>query len=209
MPVRFVINSLKKLTKKSQTIFDTLALDLLSNPDMKSVAVTSNFQKEGKSYVALQLASSMSKLGMKVVYLDMNLCTASLKKQYGIRFDGAYSGIDDLLSGKVSLGSIICSTNLPNVSMILTSQRAETRSAVIDRSKVRSTIDALATVFDYIIIDTASISDGADALRVASACDGTILVVQEGQTSTDELDVAVRRIKKSGGSIVASVLNQH
>lgn len=209
MPVRFEINSLKKLTKKSQAIFDALALDLLSNPDTKSVAVTSNFQKEGKSYVALQLARSMSKLGVKVVYLDMNLCDASLKKQYGIRSDGSYSGIDDLLSGKVTLGSIIGSTNMPNVSMILSSQRAEPRSSGIDRSRLRSTIDALATVFDYIIIDTASISDGADAFRVVSACDGAVFVVREGQTSTDELDVAVRRIKKSGGSIVASVLNQH
>lgn len=209
MPVRFEISSLKKLTKKSQTIFDTLSLDLLSNPDAKSVAITSNFQKEGKSYVALQLASSMSKLGMKIVYLDLNLSTSSLKKQYGIKSDGVYSGIDEFLSGKVALGSIIGSTNLPNVSMILTSQRIEARFPAIDRNKIRSTIDALATVFDYIIIDTASISDSVDALSVASSCDGTLLVVQEGRTTIDELDIAVRRIKKSGGSIFASVLNQH
>ena len=209
MPVRFEISSLKKLTKKSQTTFDTLSLELLSNPDAKSVAITSNFQKEGKSYVALQLASSMSKLGMKIVYLDLNLSTASLKKQYGIKPDGVYSGIDEFLSGKVALGSIIGSTNLPNVSMILTSQRITARFPAIDRNKVRSTIDALATVFDYIIIDTASISDSADALIVASSCDSTLLVVQEGRTSIDELDIAVRRIKKSGGSIFTSVLNQH
>lgn len=209
MPVRFEISSLKKLTKKSQTIFDTLSLDLLSNPDAKSVAITSNFQKEGKSYVALQLASSMSKLGMKIVYLDLNLSTSSLKKQYGIKSDGVYSGIDEFLSGKVALGSIIGSTNLPNVSMILTSQRIEARFPAIDRNKIRSTIDALATVFDYIIIDAASISDSVDALNIASSCDGTVLVVQEGRTTIDELDIAVRRIKKSGGSIFASVLNQH
>ena len=209
MPVRFEISSLKKLTKKSQTAFDTLSLDLLSNPDAKSVAITSNFQKEGKSYVALQLASSMSKLGMKIVYLDLNLSTSSLKKQYGIKSDGVYSGIDEFLSGKVALGSIIGSTNLPNISMILTSQRNEARFPAIDRNKIRSTIDALATVFDYIIIDTASISDSVDALNIASSCDGTVLVVQEGRTTIDELDIAVRRIKKSGGSIFASVLNQH
>lgn len=209
MPVHFEINSLKKLTKKSQTIFDSLTLDLLANPDVKSIAVTSNYQKEGKSYVALQLASSMSKLGMSVAYLDLNLCTASLKKQYDIVPDGDYSGIDEFLNGNGSLGNIIGTTNLTDVSMILTSHRIEACFSAIDPSKLRSTINALETVFDFIIIDTSSVSDGTDALKVASSCDGTIFVVQEGRTSIDELDVAVRRIKKSGGNILVSVLNQH
>lgn len=61
--------------------------------------------------------------------------------------------------------------------------------------------------YDYIIIDTPPINTVADAQIVSTYVDGVVLVVKSGDTTEDELNEAIDAVRRAGGNLCGTVLN--
>jgi tyrosine-protein kinase Etk/Wzc len=142
----------------------------------KKILVTSSISGEGKSFVAANLASSLSLTGKRVVLVDMDLHNPGLGTFFGIK---ETAGVSDYLVGKKQLKHIIY--RIPgndNLFYISSGTLQEDSSELLENGKVQTLISQLDTDFDVVIIDTAPVVLITDAYLLSSLCDATLFVVR-------------------------------
>ena len=67
---------------------------------------------------------------------------------------------------------------------------------------------SLSGSFDFIIVDTPSAGRTIDAVNIANACDGIILVVKYRSTKKKDIREVVCQLEKSGTPILGCVINK-
>ena len=70
------------------------------------------------------------------------------------------------------------------------------------------TLDELRAEYDVIIVDAPPVLPVADALAIAPACDGAILVVRYGKTRRDQLSQTTAALRKAEVDVLGTVLNR-
>ena len=146
------------------------------NADHKKVLITSSISGEGKSFIAANLASSISLTGKKVVLVDMDLHNPGLGKVFGIKDQ---PGIGDFLVGKKRLDQLIY--KIPgndNLFYISAGTLQQDPSEILENGKVQTLIAQLESDFDMVIIDTAPVVLITDAYLLSSLCDTTLYVIR-------------------------------
>jgi len=72
-------------------------------------------------------------------------------------------------------------------------------------TQAKGLLEGLSPVFDWIIVDAPPVLPVSDANLLAAMCDGTILVVRAGTTSSDLARTACQELRES--SLLGVVLN--
>jgi protein-tyrosine kinase len=184
--------------------YRTLAVRLLNmasqqNKKTKTLLITSAKPGEGKTTVATNLAWVMAKAGERRVLLidahvqNSSVCTLlNLKPQCGWLdvADGNSKFVDAAIrldpNGLYVMSPRKLENGLTNTSTadVLTSSRAE------------KLFKELEPYFDFILIDAPTILDSADAQRIASIVDGTVMVTRAGRTNHTDVNDALKLIPK-------------
>ena len=68
-------------------------------------------------------------------------------------------------------------------------------------------LDRVAPGYDLVVVDTAPLNVLSDAMPVAAAVDGVLLVVRGGRTDRAALEHAMDRLKRVGATMIGIVLN--
>ena len=167
-----------------------------------SFAVTSAKPSEGKSLTAANIAISYAMLGKKVLLIDADMRKPTQRRLWRVEKP---TGLCDFLAkiSKLELDKvkdlplwIVCTGTIPpNPSELLSSER------------MKHFVEESAKVYDYIIIDTPPINTVADAQIVSTYVDGVVLVVKSGDTTEDELNEAIDAVRRAGGNLCGTVLN--
>ncbi|MBD0332073.1 MAG: polysaccharide biosynthesis tyrosine autokinase, partial [Chitinophagaceae bacterium] len=146
----------------------------------KKVLVTSSIPGEGKSFVALNLAISLSLIGKKVVLIDADLNNPSLRNVFEF---GYGPGVADYLTGEKEAEDIIKRVKEnENLFFVPPGTIPESPSELLSNGKIKDLIDYLEMVFDYIVIDTAPVVPVTDAYMITNYCDATLYVVRHKYT---------------------------
>jgi succinoglycan biosynthesis transport protein ExoP len=151
----------------------------------KAFTITSGLPGEGKTTVALGLALSLARMNQRVLLIDADLRRSGLQTQMGI--DSA-SGLSTFLTGlptatrphRLDLGyaylDVLPAGPTPDDPIpLLSSPRF---SKLIAKSR---------EIYDVILIDTPPVLGMADAVKVGSVCDGTIVVTRLDRITQTEL----------------------
>ena len=150
------------------------------NTKHKRILVTSSITGEGKSFIASNLALTLSLSKKKVVLLDFDLNNPTLNQKLKIENQ---KGIAEYLEGEVELSDIIVPTDVnDNFFMIPTGTLPDNPTELIMNGKVEELLNQLDEMFDYIIIDTAPVMPVTDAYILAPYCNATLYVVRHGYT---------------------------
>ena len=159
--------------------FRKVRVSLLSlgiNAGHKKILITSSISGEGKSFVAANLATSLSLTGKKVVLVDMDLHNPGLGKIFGIK---EQPGVSDYLIGKEGLEKIIHNiSGNGDLYYISSGILQQDSSEILENGKVQELIAQLDADFDVVIIDTAPVILITDAFLLSSLCDATLYVVR-------------------------------
>ena len=160
--------------------FRKVRVSLLSlgiNTINKKILVTSSISGEGKSFIAANLATSISLTGKKVVLVEMDLHNPGLGKYFSIT--GKQAGVCDYLIGEKDTSEII--HNIPgnqNLFYISSGNLQQDSSELLENGKVQELISKLDAEFDIVIIDTAPVVLITDAYLLSSLCDATLYVIR-------------------------------
>ncbi|MCD8325419.1 MAG: CpsD/CapB family tyrosine-protein kinase, partial [Lachnospiraceae bacterium] len=175
---------------------------------IKSIMVTSSVPNEGKSFITINLWKMMARSGQRTLLIDADLRNSEMRSTYGITCDEKVKGIAYYLAGQAPLEQAIYSTNIPNGYMIPMASSVANPSILLESGRFVQMIEECSKEFDYILIDTPPIGSVADALNIATHCDGTVLVVHGGETPRKLVANSIQLLKRTGVPLLGLVLNR-
>ena len=73
---------------------------------------------------------------------------------------------------------------------------------------LRASLDAIASGYDWIVIDGPPVLESPDAATLGAVADGVVIVVQAGRTKRPVLARAVDLVNRAGGRVLGIVLNR-
>lgn len=177
-------------------------------PDKKCpvLLVTSCIDNEGKTYIASNLAVSLSLLGKNVAIVGLDVRKPCLAAQFGLAdrgrltsyLDSDSCGIDDL---------IVQSTTYKGLSIIPAGDVPINPSELLQNERLDQLFTALRKQFDFIIVDSAPVAMVSDTFIINRVCDFTLFVSRIGYT-TDEMIAYINDLHTNERlNNVVSVLN--
>ncbi|MCU1322098.1 MAG: hypothetical protein JWM43_1747 [Acidobacteriaceae bacterium] len=182
---------------------------------LKSILISSGLPQEGKSFVATNLAISLARhKNSKVLLIDGDMRRYTLHQLLGCQ---PHPGLADYLSGKAEMVEVmqraeepraadrVRSAILPNLTFIAGGNGGDKAADLSGNPRFGELIRAASPYFDWIIIDSSPVLPVSDAVNLARACDGVLLVARGGVTKFQVAQKAQIQLKAS--NILGFVLN--
>lgn len=149
-------------------------------PAHKKILVTSSISGEGKSFIAANLAVSISLTGKKVVLVDLDLNRPTISKILNVNYE---EGVTEFLTGERTPEEIINKIGTQeNLYFIAAGNLPENPTELLAGGKIHSLLDYLEHHFDMVVIDTSPSELVTDAYILSSLCDATLYVVRHNYT---------------------------
>lgn len=175
--------------------------------DKKVIAVTSCSPGEGKSSVSIQLAVALAESGKRTLLVDADLRKSVLLGRVNTNKQ-KIQGLTHILTGQASLKEIICSTDVKNCHVIFAGPLPPNPAELLGGKNFEKVLNALRSVYDYIIVDTPPLGSVIDTAAAAEYCDGVIMVIKQGVISYRFAQEVKEQLEKTGCPILGVVLNQ-
>lgn len=171
----------------------------------KTISIVSANSGEGASYVSANLAIVFSQLGKKTLLIDGNLRQPRLQKMFALQQN---FGLSDILIDRTPRSELLnIMPDIPNLTVLGAGTLPPNPQELLSRELFLQLVKYATTVFDVIIIDTPSITEGADAQIISSVTKGAILVSRIHQTSINEMRSLNVQIQGAGASVIGAVVN--
>ncbi|MCD8336804.1 MAG: CpsD/CapB family tyrosine-protein kinase [Lachnospiraceae bacterium] len=178
----------------------------LSGLNLKTIAITSTYANEGKSSISFWMAKSLASLKKKTLYLDCDIRNSITLSRYNIQRN--IVGLSEFLCGRAALLDIVNRTDDKYFDMIFTGALAPDPSELLSSQLFVKMMEYLRSNYDYVIVDVPPLLPVIDGLLVAKQCDGTILVVECGETDRNDVIKAKRQLEYADIHILGAVLNK-
>ena len=170
---------------------------------LKKVLVTSALPKEGKSFVAANLAQVMVRQqGRRALLIDGDLRGARLHSALGTE---SSPGLSDYLLGEADEFAVIQRGPMDNLFFIPCGKSVRNPAEVVANGRLKTLFSRVEPLFDWIILDSPPAVPISDAGLLANYCDGVLMVVRSNATPFDMARKA--RQEFSGKQLVGVVLN--
>lgn len=173
---------------------------------MKTILVTSATKNEGKSSVVSNLAYSFATQGKKVLIIDGDLRTPAIHKIFEI--DNKF-GITDVLIGYKKFEDCVDKEKIENLHILTSGNVPPNPDEMLDSNKMKYFINKIKFKYDYIFIDSPSISKVRDAGIIGRLVDGTILVTASKEVDINLLQKEKNKLNGEGVNIIGVLLNKH
>jgi non-specific protein-tyrosine kinase len=168
------------------------------------IAVTSAIPGEGKTAVAINLASTLAEAGFSVCLVDADLRRPAVAKLLGLLNP---IGLTSVLIHQIDLDEALQSTG-SSLKVLASGPIPPNPSEVLASSYVRDVIRSLLDRVDYVVVDTAPLLPVADGSEVAALADGTLLVARYRETTDTHIRQAVHTLDRVDATLLGVVLNR-
>lgn len=152
---------------------------LASDKASKVICITSEIAGEGKSFVAINLSSTLGLIDKKVILIAADLRRSKLHKTFGAKND---VGLSSYLSRQCEMEAIILRTPQQNLDVIVSGPVPPNPSELLHSARMTELIENLKKIYDVIMIDTAPIGLVSDAIPLIRACDVNLFVIRAGKS---------------------------
>jgi len=157
-----------------------------------SVVVTSPSPAEGKSFSSVNLALSEAHLaGNNTLLADFDFRRPIIHNLFQI---DRSPGLTDYLLGKAELKDIIKKVAGLNLWIMPAGEAVLNPLELLNLREVKELLDALPTLFNWVVLDSPPLLFAADANLLSTMCHGTVLVVRIGATTIDSVTRAMQSL---------------
>jgi len=175
----------------------------------KVILVTSSQPQDGKSFVSLNLSSSIASVGYKTILIDCDLRRPTLHIK--LKEDNV-KGLTNFMIKKASAEEIIKNTSITNLDFIPAGPLVPNPSELMESGVLDNLMSYLRTKYDYIVIDTTPVGIVADAILLMKYASKVLMVIRNNYTRKDIFANVITNLKTnklSNYDIVYNDLNLH
>lgn len=171
----------------------------------KTVFITSTLPKEGKTFVAVNLAGTFALSGKKTLLIGMDIRNPKLSDYLKLPSKGLTSY---LASNDVDLDSIIVKQEGYKEFYVMPPGIIPPNPAeLLMSTKIAEMFEYLKAKFDYIIVDTAPVSLVTDTLLIAQNADAFVYVIRENYLDKRMLHIPQKLYKEKKLPNMSVLLN--
>jgi capsular exopolysaccharide synthesis family protein len=156
----------------------------------RMVLVTSAIASEGKSTVAYNLAIIAARSGKRTLIIEADLRSPSQGRSIGVQLD-ADQQIEPLRY------CIQLVPNIQNLYLIPSPGIQRQAASILESNEFRRVLDDVRGRFDFIVLDSPSLSQCNDALTLEPQTDGMIIVTRPAVTQQSLVTEAIDQLNES------------
>lgn len=169
------------------------------------ILVTSPSGGNGKTTIASNLAISIALSGRRVLLVDSNFRRASLPRIFpGMRDEG----LSNVLIGQCHLDDVVVPTSVPGLDVLSAGPVPPNPAELLGSGYLRDMIVDARARYDQVIFDGPPVLLVSDAMVLAGAVDGVLLVCQYRSTSRGSLQRTQLQLEAINARIFGAVLNK-
>jgi succinoglycan biosynthesis transport protein ExoP len=183
--------------------------------NVKTLLITSSMPSEGKSTVALALASAAVQSKHSALVIEADMRRPTLAAHQGI---GPTVGLTDVLSGRlapqdaiVQIGLWMNNADHPHdgdtVSLLAAGPHVPNPGDLVDSPEMAQVISWARERYDLVIIDSPPLLSVSDTMALIPSVDGTLLVARLHQSTRDALRAVRQQLDNIGHTALAVVVN--
>jgi capsular exopolysaccharide synthesis family protein len=159
---------------------------------LKSILVTSPLPQDGKSTIALNLATALAERGENpVLLLEADLYQPVLATRLGIP---ARPGLAECFTSGLDPVSALRRVEPLGLYLLLGGKSLGNPGDFLHGDTFANVMKALTPHFKWIVIDSPPVAPLADTLALARHADASLLVVRAGQTPIEAVDAAIEAL---------------
>lgn len=183
----------------------TLRFMIPSTQKNPVILVTSSINGEGKSYVATNLAVSLSLLNKKVALVGLDVRKPMLAEYMGLANEGCLTSY--LTDESYSMSDLIVPTEFPNLTVLPAGIVPPNPSELLQSDRLDTLFAELRQSFDYIIVDSAPVALVSDTFLLNRLVDMTLYVCRANYTPQNSVDFINQINEQKRLSNIITVLN--
>jgi len=145
----------------------------------KIICITSEVAGEGKSFVAVNLSSTLSLIDKRVILIAADLRRSKLHKTFDVPND---LGLSNYLANQCSAEDVIMQSSQKNLDFIISGPVPPNPSELLHSARMTDLIALLKSRYDVIMIDTAPIGLVSDAIPIIRLSDVNVFVIRSGKS---------------------------
>jgi len=181
----------------------TRLTELTAKVKVKTLLVTSPMPQDGKSTVALNLATALAEHGKRtVLLLEADFSRPSLSRILGV---SPGPGLAECLQGDSDPIAALLRIEPLGWYFLRAGTSVSNPSELVQSARFSPLVAMFEARFDWILLDAPPIAPIADILALRAQADGCLLVVRAGQTQREAVEEAVRQLGRE--HVLGVVLN--
>lgn len=169
------------------------------------LAVVGAGRAEGGSYLAANLAIVFAQMGERTLLIDADMRTP---RQHVLFQLNNQLGFSSLLAGRSDVASVLHTIPfMPKLQVLPAGPIPPNPLELLNRANLSELFEWAGKTYDIVMIDTSSVSAGADAMIVAAKAGAALVLARANGTKMSAFTDLIAELKRSSINIVGSVLN--
>jgi succinoglycan biosynthesis transport protein ExoP len=182
-----------------------LTIDMNNQANAKIIGLTSSLPSEGKSTLAVAMATLIAQSGARVILVDCDVRHSSISR---LLAPDASTGLLDVVAGTVDLADAVWTDEATHLEFLPVGGSVPNATEFLASRAAKSLFDTLQIKYDYVIVDLAPLVASMDVRATSGFIDSYLLVIEWGSTKIDAVQYALRHAPGVHANIAGVVLNK-
>jgi capsular exopolysaccharide synthesis family protein len=204
-PYQYLLDKpLSAYTEAIRSIYMALRLSSVERAP-KVLLVTSALPEEGKTTIAVSLATFIARSHKRVLLVDLDLRHPSVHRELG--WEVAHGLVEHLVEDR-RLEEVIQQDLESGLHFLPVKAQTSNPTDLLESPRLRELLELCRERYDYVILDSAPLVSVTDSRLVALLADKTLLAIKWGETVESAAQDGVQTLRDIGVDIAGAVLTQ-
>jgi len=184
----------------------TQVLQTLAVNNWSTLAITSPMNNAGKTLTSVNLAISLAKeVNHSVLLVDVDISEPDVHETLGVNIK---HGLIDVLEGRAQMQQALFNPGVQRLTVLPCRPAPEYSSEILTSPEMVATLNEIRMRYEsrIVIFDLPPLLRNDEALKFTPFVDATLMVVEAGKTSPDEIERASHLMK--GANLIGTILNK-
>ncbi|MEJ2352630.1 MAG: polysaccharide biosynthesis tyrosine autokinase, partial [Anaerolineales bacterium] len=176
-----------------------------TEPEQKTVVITSPGPMEGKTFISCNLAVAMAKMGRRVLLIDADMRKPRVHKVFNLE---AKPGLSHLIVGRCELQEALRNTWLKHLQVIPAGKIPPNPSELLGSRRMQRLLAQLKEYYEFIVFDTPPVLSVTDGAVLSGVMDGAVLTVKASETTKECAQLALKNLADVRARVLGVIVNQ-